>query len=71
MRQENLHRIGEVTAWETMTRLTRFADGAGLVRERKKDAAQSCTGTGPERRRAPLHQRRFNLPVYIESRADS
>ncbi|HME45680.1 MAG TPA: hypothetical protein VKF36_21490 [Syntrophorhabdales bacterium] len=40
--QDNLYRIGEMTNWETMTRLIRFIDGAGLVRENRTDTENSC-----------------------------
>src|SRR5271157_1199639 len=67
--QNNLYRIGEMTNWETMTRLTRFIDGAGLVRENRTDAENSCRWYSVEKEKVRLCiSERFRLPVYVESK---
>ena len=68
MSQGNLHRIGEMSTWETMTKLTRFADRAGLVREDREDAARSCRWYRAREEDVRLCiNERFNLPVYVEN----
>jgi hypothetical protein len=67
--QDNLYRIGEMTNWETMTRLTRFIDGAGLMRESRTDAENSCRWYNAEKQKVRLcMNERFGLPVYVESK---
>ncbi len=67
--QDNLYRIGEMTNWEMMTKLTRFGDGAGLVSENKSDTENACRWYRAEKEevRLCMHER-FKLPVYVESK---
>jgi len=67
--QDNLYRIGEMNNWETMTRLTRFVDGAGLVKENRTDRENSCRWYSVEKERVRLcMNEQFRLPVYIENK---
>ena len=67
--QDNLYRIGEVSNWETMTRLTRFLYDAGLVKENGIDAEHSCQWYNAEKEKVRLCiNEEFRLPVYIESK---
>ena len=66
--QDNLYRIGEVSNWETMTRLTRFLDDASLVKENRIDAEHSCQWYSAEKEKVRLCiNEEFRLPVRIES----
>jgi len=67
--QDNLYRIGEVTNWETMTRLTTFVDDAHLVKENRTDTEHSCRWYNAEKEKVRLcMNEQFGLPVYLESK---
>jgi len=67
--QDNLYRIGEVSNWETMTRLTRFLGDIGLVKEKRIDAEHACQWYNAEKEKVRLCiNEEFRLPVYIESK---